>query len=196
MAVTSSNSGIGHTANHWSRQLGVSLRPWSGQSPVALMVRGAIQLAISAIVIFALLSVAGQNGEANAAVDPQTVRRIALVAAAVAALFALVALARLAVGLFDLVTRREVVGTVLDIRHRKTLDMLPRPVQQLIFERNTNRLDRRRRRTEVVLDTDHGIRQWTVRNARALQQIRPGQPVRMSVTPIAGHVSRVEPLPR
>ena len=181
MAVTSSNSGIGHTANHWSRQLGVSLRPWSGQSPVALMVRGAIQLAISAIVIFALLSVAGQNGEANAAV---------------AALFALVALARLAVGLFDLVTRREVVGTVLDIRHRKTLDMLPRPVQQLIFERNTNRLDRRRRRTEVVLDTDHGIRQWTVRNARALQQIRPGQPVRMSVTPIAGHVSRVEPLPR
>lgn len=196
MAVTSSNSGIGHTANHWSRQLGISLRPWSGHSPATLLLRGAIQLAVSVAVIFALLAAARGTGEADAAVDPGTIRRIALVAAAVAALFALVALVRLGVGLFDLVTRREVAGTVIDIRDRKTLDMLPGPVQQLIYARDSNRLDRRRRRTEVVLETDQGIRQWTVRNARTLQQIRPGQAVRMSVTPIAGHVSRIEPLPR
>ena len=196
MASTSPASGIAHTANHWSRQLGISLRPWSGQSPGALLVRGAIQFAISGVVIFALLRLAGETGETNAAVAPETVRRIALGAAAVAALFAIVALARLAVGLFDLVTRREVAGTVLDIRGRKTLDILPHPIQQLIYERNSNRLDRRRRRTEVVLDTDRGVRQWTVRNARTLQQIRTGQPIRMSVTPIAGHVSRIEPLSR
>ena len=48
-------------------------------------------------------------------------------------------------------------------------------------------------RTEVVLDTDNGHQQWTVRKTATLRELRPGTAVTLTVTPLAGYVAQVTP---
>lgn len=54
--------------NSWSRLLGVSLRPWSGESPLSLILRGVVQVAICIFFIVlaaGMLSGSGLDGTAQ-----------------------------------------------------------------------------------------------------------------------------------
>src|SRR5690606_35387397 len=99
------------------------------------------------------------------------------------------------VGILDLVPRKSVAGVVLSVSERKIGDFLPVLAQRVIFERNENNLDRRRTRTEVVLLTDQGQHQWTVRNSRIARALSTGARVQLTVTPLVGYVAKVETLP-
>lgn len=105
-----------------------------------------------------------------------------------------VAAARILVGVLDLAPRRRVTGTVLSMRDRKFADFLPHIAQQLIFRRNANAIDRRKVRREVVLSTESGERQWTIRKLATQRQLAVGSHVTLTVTPLAGHVAAVEVL--
>ena len=106
------------------------------------------------------------------------------------------ALARIAVGVLDFSTATEVTGTVVSVRDRQTLDFLPHSALQTLYRRNPHRIDARKRRTELALHTDAGTRQWTVHKSGLVRELRRSDTVRLTVTPLAGHVSRVTPVPR
>ena len=182
------------TVSGWSRLLGVSVRPWAGASPLSLIVRGAVQLTVCVV-----LSIAGARllwgpdaasfrGEAAAVHGVLVVIFLTLiVVTAVGAL-------RLVVGMVDLVPRTSYSGVVVSLRGRKVFDVLPRPAQRLIFERGPNAIDKRRLRTEVVVETESGLKQWTVTRSDVLRTLRVGSRVLITVTPLAGHVAKAEAL--
>lgn len=95
------------------------------------------------------------------------------------------------VGLIDMGVRRTVSGTVVQVNDRKTFDFLPAIAQRILFERNANELDRRKVRTEVVLNTETGFQQWTVRKLAVIRGVNPGTQVTLTVTPIAGYVADI-----
>lgn len=196
MTTTPSASGLPSSVNSWSRILGISLRPWSGHSPASLLIRGVIQIAISGFFLWLAFRFATDEDLSQYTAEIASIRLIATLIAVAATGGAVLGLLRIVVGGVDLLTSSEVSGTVIDVRDRRTLDFLPHAVLALIFARDPGRIDRRRHRTELVLRTDAGVRQWTVRRHRAFQDVRPGTAVRLTVTPLAGHVSRITPLPR
>lgn len=99
------------------------------------------------------------------------------------------------IGFLDLVPRRTVSGTVVSLKDRKLLDVLPPLAQQLLFERNPNEIDKRRVRTEVVLSTHRGHQQWTVRKTAVLRELTIGASVALTVTPISGYVAQATRIP-
>lgn len=178
--------------NGWARLLGVSLRPWSGLSPVSLIARGIIRAALCVFFIVVVLRFSSADELSQLAGTSGGIRVLAIIVAAALLLGALTGVVSVVAGAIDLVSRRTVHGTVVSVTDRKTLDFLPRFAQQMLFERNTNRIDTRRSRTEVVLSTDAGDRQWTVRKRAVLRNLHPGTHVALTVTPIAGYVSQVD----
>ena len=196
MTTTPSASGLPGSVNSWSRILGISLRPWSGHSPASLLIRGVIQIAISAFFLLLAFRFATDGDLSRYTDEIASIRLIAALIAVAATSGAILGVLRTIVGLTDLLTSSEVSGTVVDIRDRRTLDFLPHAALALIYARDPGRIERRRRRTELVLSTDAGVRQWTVRRHRTCQGIHPGTAVRLTVTPLAGHLSRITPLPR
>lgn len=188
----SSEAGITETANSWSRTLGMTLRPWSGYSPLSLILRGAVQIAISIFfLVFAVRLLSPDEDNAQALRYLSGTAAIVLVSAAIVALLGAV---RIVIGVLDLLTSRTVVGTVMSMSDRRFLDFLPEQLEHVIFARGQG-IDRRRVRTEVVLSTASGQRQWTVRKRALRTSLRPGTTVRLTVTPLAGYVSSVETLP-
>lgn len=182
-------------ANGWSHALGVSLRPWSGQSPLSLVSRGAIQLAIS--IFFIVLASRLRSGSLlTVTVDEQSqLRSWALLIMIAAVLAGLIGVLKIAVGLLDLGPRREVSGIVQSLDERKFLDVLPRFAQRQLFERGDYGHDRRGVRTEVVLSTDRGLQRWTVRRAKTQRELQVGNRVTLTVTPLAGYVAQVRQTP-
>ncbi|HHU37758.1 MAG TPA: hypothetical protein GXZ45_00480 [Propionibacterium sp.] len=193
MVASPSGQGLVHGTNDWSRRLGISLRPWSGHSPHGLLLRGAIQTAVSVFVVVVGLRLRGADEFAAGAGELESLRAVALFLVIGAVATGLLGVARIVVGAIDLLPRATVTGTVLSLDDRQALDFLPNALQHAIFTRNPQNIDKRRPRTEVVLDTADGVRQWTVRSARARRQLRRGATVRLVVTPLAGYVARVEP---
>ncbi len=191
MTASSSGSGIAHSTNRWSRILGVSLRPWSGESPASLVIRGAIQIALCLFFVWFAVRLATDDEITEAAGELASLRLIAVLIIVPAVVVAAMGVARVGVGIIDFLSSGEVTGTVMSVRDRRTFDFLPHPILEMIYRRNTNSIDRRKRRTEVVLRTDDGVRQWTVRKSRARRDLRPGSTVRLTVTPLAGYISRV-----
>lgn len=178
------------SVNEWSRVVGISLRPWSGRSPLSLIIRGAIQLVVSAFVISFMI---GLRAEAKNSPEAAAVLGTFLLIMIITfAGFILMALAQLVMGVLDLFPRQTVHGVVLSLEERKMGDVLPYFLQRLIFERNSNSLDRRKRRTELVLRTDKGVRQWTVRNSRARRELQVGRAVAITASPLLGYVANVE----
>lgn len=192
MAASPSGRGLVDSTNNWSPRLGISLRPWSGHSPHGLLLRGAIQVAISVAIIVVALRMRGADKFAAGADELESLRAVALLLIIGAAAVALVGVARIVVGGLDLIPRQTVTGTVLAHEERQTLDFLPHSLQHAIFTRNPQNIDKRGRRYEVVLDTPDGVRQWTVRSPRTRRLLQRGATVRLVVTPLAGHVARVE----
>lgn len=179
------------TVNQWSRILGVTLRPWSGHSPLALVLRGALQaaLCIFLFVVFARMRTELPDQADQAYASLQKFTTLALVALVVVVMLAA---AKILVGVLDLIPRRTVVGHVASLTQRSAGDILPHPLQRMIFDRNRTGDDRRRQRTELVLHTPEGTRQWTVRNHKARRALQVGQHVRLTVSPILGYVAKVE----
>ena len=194
MTASVSGSGIGDSANRWSRILGVSLRPWSGESPASLVLRGGIQVALCGFFLWFALRLATDRDVTRYTDDLASVRLIATLMAVAALGVALLGLLRIGVGVIDFLSTSEVTGSVLSIRGRQSFDFLPHAALQLIYHRNPGRIDNRRRRTELVLQTASGTRQWTVRKHRVVRELRRGSTVRITVTPLAGHVSRLSPI--
>lgn len=194
MSQRSGVEAMGGGVSGWSRLLGVSLRPWSGYSPLSLIVRGLIQLALC--IFFAVLAVQmiGLRDDEALAAELSYLSGLGVMMLIVIVLMAAIGAFRLVIGVIDLVPRRVVVGTVVSVRQRKALDVLPHMAQRLIFERRETGLDRRRARSEVVIDTGDGQHQWTVRNRRAERELVVGATVRLSVTPLAGYVAEVHRL--
>lgn len=190
MSTTSPSSSTPTTVNQWSRLLGVSLRPWSGEAPHWLILRGVIQAVLCAIVArFAWGLWSEPFPDAGEAAG--LLKNFALFMFVALSVIVLLAVARIIVGVLDAVPRRTVTGQVVSLRERKALDVLPRMAQRLIFERNDNNIDRRKRRTEVVLLTDTGERQWTVRKSSVRKQLAVGSTVQLRVSPIVGYVADV-----
>jgi hypothetical protein len=96
------------------------------------------------------------------------------------------------------VPRRSVTGTVVSLTERKFGDVLPTFVQTAIWSRGLVRggghgFDRRKIRTELVLETSDGHKRWTVRNHRHHNALNVGRRVTLSVSPLVGYVARVKP---
>lgn len=176
----------------WTRFLGITLRPWAGHSPWSLLLRGAIQVGISAFFFVLMARFAAGDGFTATAQEMTALRQLAFPVMIVVALMAGLGLFQLVIGALDLVPRRQVTGTVVDVRERRLGDFLPMPLQRMVFERNPQSIDRRRYRTEVVLDTPDGRRQWTVRSHSVRRALRRGAHVRLSVTPLAGYIAGVQ----
>lgn len=192
MSVTPQRSG--GSINHWARLWGISLRPWSGRSPSWLIIRGLIQVAVYGFILIQVMRVSRGEYEAVPG-ELESLTGLIVMLVVVFGIGLMVAGAMLVVGLLDLFPRRRVVGRVLSVRERKTADFLPEFIQDAIFARNANGLDRRRPRVEVELATNDGVRQWTVRSARIRRELTQGSRVTLTVSPIVGHVARVETQP-
>lgn len=196
MDVPFVGSGTQQKVAGWQRVLGVTLRPWAGHSPWSLIVRGVIQAGIC--VVFMVLgyralqdeSVLGAGTEAELGLLRNWMGLAFIALIAIAAYGA----TQLIVGALDLVPRKKVTGTIISLRERQFLDFLPHFVLAMIFNRRNNSMgvEQRRRRTEVVLDTPDGQKQWTVRSHRTRRKLQSGGLVTLSVTPLAGYVASVE----
>ena len=182
------------TVNHWSRQAGVSLRPWSGRAPLGLLVRGLLQVAISAAVAWFAVAMMTSDEITTTADELTALRNLAIVILVAVVILGLIGAVKAVVGAVDLVRRRTVTGRVVSVRERRLGDVLPRPVQRALFDRRDTGTDRRRTRSEVVLNTPDGLRQWTVRRARLRRGLRVDEHVRLTVSPIMGYVAQVESL--
>lgn len=188
-------SGVANVSS-WARFAGLSVRPWSGRSPLALIVRGLIGVGVAVFLVaisrgFAAVlgEMAGQVGGGVTSRDLAPLGVFGFIAAVVVGV---PALGMLVVGVLDAVPRRSVVGTVLSVSERRFGDFLPILAQRLVWERNRHGgsgIDRRRTRTEVVLLTDAGELAFTVRSGRHREVLRVGRAVRLSVSPIAGYVA-------
>lgn len=105
-------------------------------------------------------------------------------------------LIRLAVAVADLFTVHTVEGTLLSCTERRRGDFLPGFVQDMIWSRGTDRsgnqkYDRRRIRTMLVVQTPGGLRTWTL--SRAMRVVGgSGKMVRVRVSQLLGHVSRID----
>lgn len=204
MTTTPSGSGLTHSASWWSRILGVSLRPWSGTSPARLLISGVFQTVLCVFFVWLAIRLATDDelaelgGELAQAGERPVIGIIAGLIGLVAVGVGILALLRLAAGVIDLIGSREVTGVVVSIGERRTLDVLPTQIAQMILNRGRNNHggNTRRYRTELVVDTGSGVRQWTIHDQRTVRGVNRGVPIRMRVTPIAGHVSNLTVLPR
>ena len=196
LSLHSNAAGVPNTMSGWSRFLGFSLRPWSGSSPASLIVRGVIQTGVSIFFMVLIMRMPEASSDVATIDEFQYLRGFATIATVALAVTGLLGAVRLTVGVIDLVPRRSVSGTVVSLTERKIGDILPRIAQRALFENRDTGLDRRKCRTEVVLETDAGPRQWTVRSYRRARELRVGTQVSLSVTPLTGYVARVETLSR
>lgn len=194
MTTSSAGPGIGDSANRFSRVMGISFRPWSGESPASLVIRGIIQVALCGFFLWFAVRLATGDELTEVAGELASLRLLGGLIMIAAMVLALMGLIRIGIGVIDFLSSREVTGIVLSVRDRLALDFLPHPVLELIYHRNPHKIDTRKRRTEVVLQTNTGVRQWTVRRNRVARDLRRGSEIRMTVTPLAGHVSAVAPL--
>lgn len=182
------------TSQRWSQFLGVSLRPWSGHAPVALILRGLIHVAIFGIIVVALFRLISGEAVVMTSQDASVIRGLVVPLLIIFVVFVILGAVRVVLGALDFLPRRQVEGVVLSVRERKVGDFLPTLVQRYVFERNQNNLDRRRARVEVVLQTDTGEHQWTVRNRQVERELVVGARVQLTVSPLVGYVAAVREL--
>lgn len=174
-----------------ARTLGISLRPWPGHSPLSLIIRGVVSTAIGVLILTVVLRA---MSELESLSDVPNAGPLGAMVVAGLVVVILVGVVRTVIGVIDLVSRRTVTGTVISLQERAMGDFLPRLVQRRLFEREHSGLDQRRSRTEVVVATDAGMQQWTIRDARTANQMIVGEEVGFTVTAIAGHLCGVRRL--
>ncbi len=165
-------------------------------SPLALLLRGLIRVALCVFFMVVVLRVAGSEEIATVAGSGGGLRMLAVVIMIGLVVGGAFGAFSAVVGVLDLVPRHTVTGTVVSLSDRRAFDFLPYHAQRLLFERNRNEIDERRVRTEVVLSTDKGHQQWTVRRHAVLRHLLPGARVTLTVTPIAGYVAQAEQSPQ
>ncbi len=178
-----------------SRFLGISLRPWSGSSPFSLIIRGALSTAVCILlvaVVFGMGDAINQADELRELADFTVwIKGVAFICLALALWSAL----RLVAGIVDLVSRRNVDGTVVSVTERQKGDFLPGWVrygyEQWRDRRGGSSYRDLRGRTELVLQTDDGLQYWTIRDQRTAAKFVVGEQVSISVTRIAGHVKLI-----
>lgn len=144
-----------------------------------------------------LLFKATRSGDISAAATASELEYLKLLAIPVAIILGvliLIGAARVLIGVLDLVPRKKVSGVVMSVTERKMGDFLPYYAQKLIFHRDPTSIDKRRSRTEVVLRTNSGDRQWTVRSHKMRRSLTVGSHVQLTVSPLVGYVAQVEPL--
>ena len=181
----------------WTRMLGISLRPFTGHSPISLIMRGVIQ---SGICIFFLVVGIRMNATVKeiSAVDAgaKQMSGLFVMFGFVLVLVLIYGLVKIVVGILDLLPRSTVPGTVVSISERKFLDFLPDAVNNALWDRGNNVgqswSDKRKVRHEIVVDTGAGTKAWTVRSRKKVNAIRPGERITLTVSPIVGYVEKIE----
>lgn len=160
--------------------------------------RGGIQVAIC---VFFLFIVPGMVGEVSE-VELSGFRSALVLGAIVLVVMSLLGVAKIVVGVLDFMGRTDVHGRVMSLQDRRLGDVLPGFVQNMVVNSSLLRgsnvgRDARRYRTELVLNTPDGVKQWTLRGrGRRQTMLTVGQDVTISVTPIAGHVSNIRGMTR
>lgn len=196
MQAGAAGPGVSTSVNNWSRKLGVTLRPWAGTAPLGLLISGAIQAAVCVAFLVYVLPMAHAADLGQDLVAVEYVQRLIWGVGLVFGVMLLIGVAKLIVGVVDLVPRQQVTGRVLSLRERRFADFLPPFVHQMVQQRLRGRdshvVDNRKVRTEVVLQTPQGLRQWTVRSHRTRRDLVVGSQVRLTVTPLLGHIAKVE----
>lgn len=202
MTTTPSGFGLNHSVSQWSRRFGISVRPWSGTSPGKLLSVGVVRLVLCGLLVWLsnrlatdeeLAQLGDQLGQTGAR-PPIELFAIGLLIIGV--IVGVLGLVRVVAGIIDLVSSREVSGVVVSLGDRQAFDVLPGRLVRWVLLRHRDHYDddrdMHRYRTELVVDTASGRRQWTIRKYRAVRDVRPGMSIRMRVTPIAGYVSKVQ----
>lgn len=159
--------------------------------------RGVLQFAVCIILLIVGLNMRAAMREISAVDDgARQMGGFLALAGFVLVVLALVAALRIAVGVFDLVPRKSVPGTVVRVSERRFLDFLPDYVNNALWDRNKevgrSFSERRKVRHELVIDTGNGVRAWTVRDIRKAHGIRVGQQVTVVASPLLGYVDRLE----
>lgn len=157
-----------------------------------------MQIAISGFFLFIVPGMVGEVSE----VELSGFRSALVLGAVVLVVLLLLGVVKIVVGILDFMGRKDVHGRVVSLQDRRLGDVLPGFVQNMVVNSallrgsNVGR-DARRYRTELVLNTPDGIKQWTLRGrGRRQSMLNVGQDVTISVTPIAGHVSNIRHMTR
>lgn len=175
----------------WARFLGVTLRPWAGQSPGSLMMRGALQSIIAGLLIYYGMRLSADEGALEPALRP-LLFPVMVIAIITIGYLLVVGLSSLVVGVLDFVPRKTVTGQVRSHQERKFGDFLPRFVQRQIWSRSNVSMDRRKTRWEVVISTDQGDKALTVRKRKTRDLLQVGSYVTVKITPIAEYVDKAQ----
>lgn len=171
---------------------GRRLRPWWGKSPVRLGIRSIIQIVIIGALLVVTRRVAGGEidgldealGDSADRIGPVTT-----IITVVGLLWIAWSLVKVVVCAIDLVSRTTTEGEVVSVRRRAFGDVLPRIVQQQIWSRG-DRMDTRGTRHQLTLHTDEGPQTWIL-PVRHHSVAQPGVTVRLTTTPLLGHVRSI-----
>ena len=181
----------------WTRMLGISLRPFTGHSPLSLIVRGAIQAAVNVFFLVIGIKMQGTLNEVSA-VDAGAKQPSGwvIVFGFVVVMLLIYGLAKIVVGVLDLVPHSTFPGTVVSISERQFLDFLPDVVNNALWDSDNNTgqswTEKRSVRHEVVVDTGAGTKAWTVRNPKKVRALAPGRRITPTVSPIVGYAKKIE----
>lgn len=167
----------------WAQFLGVTLRPWAGQSPGSLIFKGLVQTGIAGALCYVGLTM----DRTELALDPaleSVLAPVFLIAIITVGFLLLTGVGSLIVGILDLAPRKTITGQVLSDRERKFGDFLPVLIQRAIWTRG-GKMDKRKVRWEVVLQTQSGEQAFTVRKFAIRKILQSGSYVTVTYTPIA-----------
>lgn len=190
-------SGDARGAQSIERLLGRRLRPWWGEHPVRLMLRGVMQGVIAGVIMYwAVLALRSgvELAELEQFVPSGSVRLIATLVIIGATVVMLYSLLRIAVGIFALVGRNATDGHVLQVTDKPVAERLFRKYRRFRLQAggDSQVSDYQQRQTVLVLQTAKGVRTWIVSHKFAHQAI--GSQVRVTAMAITGYVTGVERL--
>ena len=115
--------------------------------------------------------------------------------AVLAGLWLLYSLIRVAVAVIELPSRRTVDGTVVSVVQRRRWGFLPVLLQNLMWNRRDQGIDRRREHTILTVQSDSDQHTWSV-GSRKANGLRPGTEVRVVATAVNGYVRSITPTGR
>lgn len=172
------------------------LRPWWGMSPFTLLFRAVVQGAMATVLMVVLWRVrTGELLPEDEVLGDERKKIVtgATVFAVLAACWLVYSLLRVVVSVLEMPSRHTVEGTVVSVSERRRWGFLPSIVQNQLWNRRDQGIDRRRQHTVLTVQTDSGQQAWSV-SSRKASGLQPGAEVRVVATAINGYVRSITPI--